>query len=222
MGHGRGKEGGPRMDRRDTILEIASRCFLDYGFDGTTMSEIAARLGGSKGTLWSHFSSKDELFAACVDQRSQAYRRDLETVLDPQAPLHEAIAHFCRSFIAKIRTPGALALYRLLCGAGTLDPVSRRLYFERGPGAVESMLTDFLSGHIEEGFLGGAQPLEMARFLVSLCSGMSHQRLLMGMESPEVEPADGLAERVTDLFFKLYGCVSSQTATAIQLGPMLE
>src|SRR5471030_1490574 len=52
--------------RRRAILDVASEVFLAQGFAATSMSEIAVRLGGSKGTLYNYFRSKEELFAAIM------------------------------------------------------------------------------------------------------------------------------------------------------------
>src|ERR1700728_4072656 len=52
--------------KRRAILDVASEVFLAQGFAATSMSEIAARLGGSKGTLYNYFRSKEELFAAIM------------------------------------------------------------------------------------------------------------------------------------------------------------
>src|SRR3569833_1853850 len=55
-----------RDQRRERILDVAEEVFLEEGFAAASMSEIAARLGGSKGTLYNYFKSKDELFEAYV------------------------------------------------------------------------------------------------------------------------------------------------------------
>ena len=52
--------------RRKAILDIARDIFLSQGYAATSMSQVAARLGGSKGTLYNYFSSKEELFSAMV------------------------------------------------------------------------------------------------------------------------------------------------------------
>ncbi|WP_156106301.1 TetR/AcrR family transcriptional regulator, partial [Sphingobium sp. ba1] len=72
-----------RLDRRDTILTVAKAYFLEHGYAGTTMSGIAAALGGSKGTLWNHFPSKEDLFSAVLDRVATAYRAQLSQILDP-------------------------------------------------------------------------------------------------------------------------------------------
>lgn len=193
-----------RGERRATILETAGECFLDKGYAGTTMSAVAARLGGSKATLWNYFSSKEDLFAACIEDKTQAFRTELVSVLNPAAPLRVAIEGFCRSFVTKIRTAPSIALYQLLCGEAGRAPEASRIFYERGPAVVEALLTAFLGGHIQAGRLRGDPPLEMAHVLISLCTGVSHQRMLLGLVPVGVLPACLSPERIADLFFRLY------------------
>jgi len=193
-----------RSERRSAILETATQFFLENGYAGTTMSAVAARLGGSKGTLWSYFCSKEELFSACMEQCTQQFQSELILILHPGAPLRKAITGFCRRFIEKIRQPDSIALYRLLCGEAARAPEASRIFFERGPGVVEAMLTVFLAGHIAAGRLRACPPIEMADFLFSLCTGMMHQRALLGLASSDCVAADHLATQVTESFFTLY------------------
>lgn len=48
-------------DRRAQILEAAARCFASKGFHLTTMDDVAAESGLSKGSLYWHFENKDDL-----------------------------------------------------------------------------------------------------------------------------------------------------------------
>ncbi|WP_206239212.1 TetR/AcrR family transcriptional regulator [Novosphingobium terrae] len=193
-----------RGERRATILETAGACFLEHGYAGTTMSAVAARLGGSKGTLWSYFSSKEELFAACIEEKTEIFRAELVQVLNPGAPLRPAIEGFCRRFMAKIREPQSVALYQLLCGEGTRAGEASRIFYERGPGVVQALLVAFLSGHEAGGRLSGGTPLEMAQVLISLCTGISHQRALLGLTCPQGATQPPPPEKIADLFFRLY------------------
>ena len=54
-------------EKRDTIVQAASEVFLELGFEGASMSQIAARVGGSKRTLYGYFGSKEDLFLAVMD-----------------------------------------------------------------------------------------------------------------------------------------------------------
>jgi AcrR family transcriptional regulator len=193
-----------RGERRACILQVASRFFLDHGYAGTTMSGIATQLGGSKGTLWSYFSSKEELFAACIEEKTETFRAELVSVLDPAVPLRQAVEGFCRRYIARIRLPLSIELYRLLVGESARAPEASRIFYERAPGVVEALLTGFLASHVEAGHLRDESPLDMAQVLMSMCTGISHQRLLLGQAHPGNATAPS-SERIADLFFRMFG-----------------
>src|SRR5215204_3814952 len=76
--------------KRRQILDGASKVFLDLGFDGASMGEIARAAGVSKGTLYVYFADKNRLFEAIVEEETleqgkSAYNfdaeRDVETTL---------------------------------------------------------------------------------------------------------------------------------------------
>lgn len=53
-------------ETRAKILDTALVLFTEHGFDGTTLQEIADRLGFTKAALYYHFKSKDDLLAALL------------------------------------------------------------------------------------------------------------------------------------------------------------
>src|ERR1700712_5927834 len=76
--------------KRRQILDGARKLFLDLGFDGASMGEIARAAGVSKGTLYVYFTDKNRLFEAIVeeevlDQQKVAFNfdshRDVATTL---------------------------------------------------------------------------------------------------------------------------------------------
>jgi AcrR family transcriptional regulator len=58
----------PAEERRAQILEAALRCFATRGYHTATMDDLARAAGLSKGSLYWHFSSKEEVFLALFDQ----------------------------------------------------------------------------------------------------------------------------------------------------------
>ena len=52
--------------KRRQILDGARKVFMDLGFDGASMNEIARSAGVSKGTLYVYFADKNRLFEAIV------------------------------------------------------------------------------------------------------------------------------------------------------------
>jgi len=53
--------------KRQEIIQMAAELFDRLGYERTTMSAIAERLGGSKATLYNYFQSKEELLRAVLD-----------------------------------------------------------------------------------------------------------------------------------------------------------
>jgi AcrR family transcriptional regulator len=57
----------PPEERRAQILEAALGCFSERGYHATTMDHIVAASGLSKGSLYWHFESKEDVFLALFD-----------------------------------------------------------------------------------------------------------------------------------------------------------
>ena len=55
-------------EKKQQIIRIASEMFEDVGYERTSMSAIAARVGGSKATLYGYFASKEDLLRQVLDQ----------------------------------------------------------------------------------------------------------------------------------------------------------
>lgn len=66
-------------DRRQVILEAAARRFAEFGFEATTVRQIAEDVNILSGSLYHHFATKEEMLGevvrdAVLDQRARAHR----------------------------------------------------------------------------------------------------------------------------------------------------
>src|SRR3546814_4420702 len=84
-----------KTQRRASILEVARLSFFEKGYAATTMSGIAATLGGSKSTLWRYFSSKEELFAAVLDDATAEFKRELGELLLSHQGVRNTLMRLC-------------------------------------------------------------------------------------------------------------------------------
>ena len=66
----------PRM-RRDEILDSATRLFAERGYEGTSMADLAEKVGLRKASLFHHFASKDVLYGAVLDGLIQDIARSV-------------------------------------------------------------------------------------------------------------------------------------------------
>ena len=54
-------------DTRQRILAVSAELFVEQGYEGTSLREIAERLGVTKAALYYHFSSKEQIFRALLE-----------------------------------------------------------------------------------------------------------------------------------------------------------
>ena len=91
-------------DTKERILEAALELFAQSGYMGTSMSDIAGQLGITKGALYKHYASKQEILDSIVERMNQMdYERAEEYEMPETQPdgFAEAYLH---TPIEKIRT----------------------------------------------------------------------------------------------------------------------
>lgn len=187
-----GRREAAKQERRQAILAVARYSFLENGYAATSMSAIASQLGGSKSTLWGYFPSKEDLFAAVLDDATGAFRAVLHDVLAPEGDFAETVHIFCRRFMEKITRQDALQLHRLVAAETTRFPEVGRIFASRGPEPTQQLLAGYLTAQIALGHMRDEDPVRAAGALVSLCTGRFHHRLLWGTVT--VQPGDVEAE----------------------------
>jgi AcrR family transcriptional regulator len=193
-----------KQARREAIIRAARESFLERGYAGTSMSGLLDTLGGSKATLWGYFRSKEELFAAVIEDASAAFRAELADVLSPDENLEQGLLGFCRSFLSTLQAPVGVAAWRLIAAESGRFPEVGRIFYERVAKPVEMTLADYLSRYVAREELRGEDPLEMAITLTSLCAGRQ-QRLIWGVETSDPARVEADAIRFTDLFLRAFG-----------------
>jgi AcrR family transcriptional regulator len=180
-----GRREARREERRCAILAIAQRHFQELGYGGTTMSGIAAELGGSKGTLWAYFPSKEELFAAVLDSWIEQYA----PMREPRAgeDLRETLVAYCIDFLKIMLTPEVTALYRLVIAEAPRFPELGRIFFDRAPRRRQQMLAHLLDAEIAGGRLVPHDTLTASAQLHHSCLFRLFMHNLWGLD-PDLSP----------------------------------
>ncbi len=113
--------------KRREIVETAWEVFRGKGFDGTSMSDVSERLGGSKATLYRYFSSKDALFAAALEQViGELAERPFAGLTGP-GDFEARLLHFAKGYLAARLTPDSIAIERALVAEGDRSDLGERL-----------------------------------------------------------------------------------------------
>jgi len=194
-----------KADRRRAILDVAMRSFLERGFAETSMSTIAAALGGSKTTLWSYFRSKEELFAAVIDTKVADFRAKLDEALIPGGGTGAALGRFGRVLMRKVLSPESVALLRLIVSETERFPEMGRTFAEHGPDRVRTRLCGYIEEEMAAGRLRKGDALIAARQFIALCqAGCYLERLWRPGGNPAVDPDADVAAAV-DTFMQAWG-----------------
>lgn len=77
----------PSTGRQEQLLVAAAHVFAEYGYVGATMELIAARGGSTKQTLYTRFTSKEQLYRDCIERETKAFQDWMFTVYDATATL---------------------------------------------------------------------------------------------------------------------------------------
>jgi AcrR family transcriptional regulator len=120
-----------RQDKRQAILDTAYRLFRARGFDGTSIAEITAEVGGSKTTLYGYFSSKEALFVECMTAAVENYLTETVAQIgtlgtDPGTVLRE----FGENVLNLGSSPDMVAVRRLIIAEASRSGIGK-LFFAK-------------------------------------------------------------------------------------------
>lgn len=195
-----------RDDRRDAILDVAETCFHRDGYAATSMSTIAATLGGSKGTLYNYFKSKDELFEAFVGRARQRLTEvAFEPAMTSELGTRDKLTALARAFLGAMISPQAMALHRLVIAESARFPEIGRAFYKAGPQIALARLAQIFEGLMEAGEIRRADPQVTAYQFKDLAVSGVYQLRLWGVidDLTEAEIAER-AETVMDTFMRAY------------------
>jgi len=192
--------------KRRSILEAAQRLFLATGFEGTSVEQIAAEAGVSKLTVYSHFTDKEALFFAAVEERCREQLPDALFDAAPSGPIRARLLAIGLRFHELLASEEALALHRMLMGDPRTVERLGELLWNAGPARILASLEALLGTAVARGELEITQVGEAARQFLWLLKGDINLRLLCGSAGCR-HGGDGRAHvaSVVEMFLRAYG-----------------
>ena len=196
------------MAKRASILTAASRLFVQHGYGGVSMDQIAAEAGVSKLTVYSHYGDKDSLFAEAVRAHCE---HGMPTELfepAPDVPLRERLSDIAHAFLAMVMTPEAITGHRVLCSPHVASSNLPKMIWDAGPKRINDAFTALLVRRIEAGELNIDDPSRAAGHFFTLLKGELHAQAVLGnccgANSSQDGSVDAHIESVVDLFLRAY------------------
>jgi AcrR family transcriptional regulator len=168
--------------KRNEILTIASQVFTQMGYEGASMAEIATRVGGSRGTLYRYFPSKERLFLEVVLSTG---RRHLEPVFvdleQNTGDITMVLQRYGEKLLSFLCDPESLAAQRMVIAEAGRSDIGKRFH-QAGPKAGLDLLAKYLSARMDEGILRRSDTGIAADHLLALVQAEIMPRCLMGLQ----------------------------------------
>ena len=99
-------------EREQRILDAAAELFVHYGYDKTTVSDIAREAGVSKGAIYLHFKSKDDLLGNLLLREMQSYAETWLDLVDEDPRGGTLAGMYTNSLYALNDNPFMAAMFR--------------------------------------------------------------------------------------------------------------
>ena len=190
--------------RRDEIVAVAEGVFLAQGFTETTMSDVAARAGASKETLYRHFGSKEGLFAEVVKNRARCLRGQLDADFARPDALGAVLRALGINLLEAMTSPEVTSLLRIVVAEAPRDPAIGRIFYALGPERTQDRLTEVLEAARGRGEFTGRDASLAASIFLGAVTSQCHTARLVLQEPPPMGRSE--IERRVDEVVAMFSC----------------
>ena len=198
----------PGLDspKAQQILAGGREAFLELGYEGASVDEIARRAQVSKATLYNYFGDKRALFAAVVDAECRELAQRLLTIDAIEGNVEVTLLTIARSLVRFIVSPFAQGMYRIAVAESQRFPEVGRTFYAAGPPLSATRLATFFAAARDRGELVMEDTEFAACQFAELCRADLFHKVLFGvMDQPSQEEVDRIAESAVRLFLATYG-----------------
>lgn len=152
---------GPSVDKRRAVLGAARVLFMERGFAGTSMDDVAAMAGVSKQTVYAHFSDKHRLFTELIETdvgQLDVAKHPLVTGMPESDDIGRDLREYARFHLSVVMQPELLRLRRMLIGEAERFPDLARAWFANGPELSIAMFASWFAALHRRGLLNVPDP----------------------------------------------------------------
>jgi AcrR family transcriptional regulator len=184
---------------RERLLESAKTLFSQRGYYATSVEEIVASAGLSKGAFYFYFKSKEELFKSLVEEVHLNIVKRLESFLERDLPLEDALIEHAEVFLEDIYQNRHIAQIFLFQLVGTNEEF-RELYYTK-----IAHLRELLAKMVDKAIQRGEITYKNAENIVNLYAGFLRMLVLEYVfreREPDLERVKSLAQEGVKVLFR--------------------
>ncbi|MFG2430045.1 TetR/AcrR family transcriptional regulator [Streptomyces sp. NPDC048590] len=157
--------------KHQAILDAATSVFLDKGYAGTSMDDIAKLAAVSKQTVYKHFADKEKLFSEIILATTDRIDGTIDLVADVPATaddLDENLTRVARRLLATLTRPEVIRLRRLIIANADAFPALGAAWYEQGFERVLVTLAATFRSLTDRGVLRTDDPVLAAHHFAGL------------------------------------------------------
>lgn len=173
--------------KTEQILAVATEIFMESGYAAAAMDAVAKRARVSKTTLYSRFSSKEQLFAACVAAVCDVLGGRLMPESFDDVDITTALQSVGEGLLGLIWSTHALRAQQIVLGEASRQPDLARIFYDSGPARTVDMVTRFFAHAQAQGRLSITDPQFAARQFIAALLGHIDCELRLGLCTPPGE-----------------------------------
>ena len=190
--------------KRRQILDGARKVFMDLGFDGASMGEIARSAGVSKGTLYVYFADKNRLFEAIVEEEVLEQGK-VAFNFDPARDVTTTLMDFGQAYIQLLCRPGGGSALRTVMAIAERMPEVGRRFYSNVIALTIARLAAYLDSHVRSGDLAIADcELAATQFMQMCQASLFLPFVFQAAPAPSAERIAQVVESATRLFLAGY------------------
>ena len=198
--------------KRRAILAAATEVFLQHGYLGASMDEVAAKAGVSKQTVYKQFENKECLFAEIVlgtsDQLMDGLLQAYVDTLEGAADAREALRALAHRLLQSLTADNVLQLRRLVIAEADRFPEVCGAWFTSGFEKSLDALGQALNRLSERGLLRELDDPTLAAYQFAglvMYKPMNRAMFAGTRQRPKPGELEGLADSAVDVFLAAYG-----------------
>jgi AcrR family transcriptional regulator len=196
--------GDEDSSKRRQILDGARKVFMDLGFDGASMGEIARSAGVSKGTLYVYFVDKSRLFEAIVEEEMLEQGKVMFN-FDPARDVTTTLTEFGQAYIGMICRPGGGSAIRTVMAIAERMPDVGRRYYEHVLAHTIDRLASYLDAHVKRQELAIEDcQLAASQFLLMCQATLFLPFIFQAAPAPTAERISQVVGSATRMFLASY------------------
>jgi AcrR family transcriptional regulator len=190
--------------KRRQILDGARKVFMDLGFDGASMGEIARAATVSKGTLYVYFADKCALFEAILEEEALQHGQVVFN-FDPARDAETTLKEFGQAYVHLLCRPGGGSAIRTVMAIAERMPDVGRRYYARVLDKTINRLADYLRAHVAPGdFAIDDCDLAAAQFMEVCKASLFLPFVFQAAPAPSEERIAAVVDSATRMFLAAY------------------